>query len=68
MAATLNNKKDAATVGNRHHFDLDGFLIVRNVLVPDEVTAYNAAIDRHAYEAVPWTDPTLRKAIQGSPM
>lgn len=52
----------------RYLFDLNGFLVVRNVLGPAELAACNAAIDRHAAEAVPRADATLRNAQRGSPM
>ena len=68
MGATLDDEKDAIAVGYRHLFDLNGFLIVRNVLVPEEVAVCHAAIDRHTYKAVLRSDPTLRNAIRGSPI
>ena len=52
----------------RYLFDLNGFIIVRNVLSPSEIAACHAAIDGHADEAVPRSDPTLRNAVEGSPM
>ncbi|KAL9191119.1 hypothetical protein ACHAXT_000825 [Thalassiosira profunda] len=52
----------------RYLFDLNGFLVVRNVLTPEEVAACHAAIDNHADEAVARSDPTLRNAVEGSPM
>jgi len=52
----------------RYLFDLNGFVIVRNVLTPEEIAAAHAAIDAHMDEAVPRSDPTLRNAIEGSPM
>jgi ectoine hydroxylase-related dioxygenase (phytanoyl-CoA dioxygenase family) len=52
----------------RYLFDLNGYLIIRNVLTPDQIAAANAAIDAHISEAIPRSDPTLRNAIEGSPM
>ena len=56
------------TEDERYLFDLNGFLIVRGVLTPDEVATCHAAIDRHVDEAVPRSDPSLRNAEVGSPM
>lgn len=52
----------------RYLFDLNGFIVVRNVLTPEEVAACHAAIDNRSDEAIPRSDPTLRNAIEGSPM
>jgi len=56
------------TESERYLFDLNGYLIVRGVLSPDEVAACHTAIDKHIDEAIPRSDPTLRNAIEGSPM
>jgi hypothetical protein len=56
------------TEAERYLFDLNGFLIVRNVLSPAEVASCHAAIDKHIQNAIPRSDPTLRNAIEGSPM
>ena len=50
----------------RYLFDLNGYLIVRNVLTPEEVAAANRAIDHHAAEMVERSDPALRNAVKGS--
>lgn len=52
----------------RYLFDLNGYIIVRNVLTPDEIAAAHAAIDHRIDEAVPRSDPALRNAVEGSPM
>lgn len=52
----------------RYLFDLNGFLVVRGVLSPEEVAACNTAIEKHSDDAVPRSDPTLRNAVEGSPM
>lgn len=52
----------------RYLFDLNGFIVVRNVLTPDQVAACNASIDTHIDEAVPRSDAALRNAVEGSPM
>jgi hypothetical protein len=56
------------TEAERYLFDLNGFLIVRNVLTPEEVAACHAAIDARVDDAVARSDPTLRNAVEGSPM
>ena len=37
----------------KYLFDLSGYLILRNVLNPDEVAQMNAAIDHHQYQLKP---------------
>jgi len=58
----------AMSDSERYLFDLNGFLVVRGVLSPDEVAACNAAITAHADEAVARSDPALRNAAEGSSM
>ncbi|KAL7449400.1 hypothetical protein ACHAWC_001460 [Mediolabrus comicus] len=52
----------------RYLFDLNGYIIIRNVLTPDQIAACHEAIDAHIDEAIPRSDPTLRNAVEGSPM
>jgi ectoine hydroxylase-related dioxygenase (phytanoyl-CoA dioxygenase family) len=54
------------TEAERYLFDLNGFLIIRGVLSPEEVEEANAAIDRHAHEMVERSDTNLRNAKQGT--
>jgi len=78
MAASNDDQEDSTipaeqyptemSEAERYLFDLNGFLVIRNVLTPEQVAACHAAIDDHAAEAVPRSDPTLRNAIEGSPM
>lgn len=56
------------TESERYLFDLNGYLIIRNVLSPDEIAECHAAIDKHVNDAIPRSDTTLRNAIEGSPM
>ena len=56
------------TEAERYLFDLNGFLIIRNVLTPNEVAACHAAIDGNMDTAIARSDATLRNAIEGSPM
>ena len=50
----------------RYLFDLNGFLIVRGVLTPEEVDAANRAIDNHADEMIERSDAALRNAVEGT--
>ena len=50
----------------RYLFDLNGFLIVRNVLTPDEVKEVNEIIDKHQEEMIQRNDAALRNAVQGT--
>lgn len=54
------------TEEERYLFDLNGYLVVRNVLSEDEVARANAAIDKHADEMVERSDATLRNAVKGT--
>jgi ectoine hydroxylase-related dioxygenase (phytanoyl-CoA dioxygenase family) len=54
------------TEDERYLFDLQGFVIVRNVLTPDQVAAANAAIDRHAQCMVRRSDGPLRNVADAS--
>eukprot|EP00571_Detonula_confervacea_P009493 CAMPEP_0172313944 /NCGR_PEP_ID=MMETSP1058-20130122/21312_1 /TAXON_ID=83371 /ORGANISM="Detonula confervacea, Strain CCMP 353" /LENGTH=331 /DNA_ID=CAMNT_0013027685 /DNA_START=391 /DNA_END=1386 /DNA_ORIENTATION=- len=66
--ATVANYPTEMSEAERYLFDLNGFHIVRNVLTPEEVAACHAAINKNSDEAVPRSDPSLRNAIEGSPM
>jgi hypothetical protein len=63
-----NDVPQEMTEAERYLFDLNGFLIVRNVLTPEEVAACHAAIDKHMDDAIAREDPSLRNAVKGSPM
>mmetsp|Transcript_19285 Transcript_19285/g.44693 ORF Transcript_19285/g.44693 Transcript_19285/m.44693 type:complete len:311 (-) Transcript_19285:264-1196(-) len=54
------------TEDERYLFDLNGYLIVRGVLTPEEVAEANAAIDRHADDMVERSDSNLRNAREGT--
>jgi hypothetical protein len=54
------------TEDERYLFDLNGYLIVRNVLTPTEVVRANAIIDKHASEMIERSDAPLRNAVQGT--
>jgi Phytanoyl-CoA dioxygenase (PhyH) len=51
---------------DRYLFDLNGFLVVRGVLTPEEVQKANGAIDRHQHQMVERLDPNLRNAKSGT--
>jgi hypothetical protein len=48
----------------KYLFDLNGFIIVRGVLTPDEVEEANRAVDKHAHEMVERSDAALRNAVK----
>ena len=54
------------TESERYLFDLNGYLVVRGVLTPEQVAAANTAIDQHLSDAVERKDDALRNAVQGS--
>ena len=54
------------TEGERYLFDLNGYLIVRGVLTPEEVEEANKAIDNHAHEMIERSDGPLRNAVKGT--
>ena len=47
-------------------FDLNGWVVVRNVLTAEEVAAANAAIDAHAAELHERRNPGLRNTKAGT--
>ena len=51
----------AMSEAERYLFDLNGYIIIRDVLTPDQIAAAHAAIDAHLTDAIPRSDPTLRK-------
>ncbi|KAL7549493.1 hypothetical protein ACHAWF_012756 [Thalassiosira exigua] len=67
-ASSASERPLEMTESERYLFDLNGYLVVRNVLTPEEVAACHEAVDARASEAVPRSDPTLRNAVEGSPM
>lgn len=50
----------------RYLFDLNGFLIVRNVLTPEEVKLANEIIDKHQEEMIERKEAALRNAVEGT--
>lgn len=52
----------------RYLFDLNGYIIVRNVLSPEEIKVCHEAIDKHEKDAIARSEKTLRNAVKGSPM
>jgi ectoine hydroxylase-related dioxygenase (phytanoyl-CoA dioxygenase family) len=51
---------------DRYLFDLNGYVVVRGVLTPEQVQAANQAIDDHAHEFIQRSDGPLRNAIAGT--
>jgi ectoine hydroxylase-related dioxygenase (phytanoyl-CoA dioxygenase family) len=55
------------TEDERYLFDLNGYVVIRGVLTPDEVQEANAVIDNHAHEMVERSEGTgLRNAVKGT--
>lgn len=54
------------TDDERYLFDLNGYIVIRGVLSPEEVERANQAIDKHAHEMIERSDPALRNAVKGS--
>jgi hypothetical protein len=52
------------TEDQKYLFDLNGFIILRGVLTPEQVEEANRAIDNHAHEMVERSDPVLRNAVK----
>lgn len=55
------------TPTEKYLFDLNGFIVVRNVLTPEEVAAANAAVDAHQEKFNLRTDDALRNTAKGTP-
>ena len=56
------------TASERYLFDLNGYLVIPNVLTNEEVQRANEAIDRHQHDVVERKDVVLRNAAPGSYM
>jgi hypothetical protein len=54
------------TDDEKYLFDLNGYLVVRGVLTPEEVQQANDAIDQHAEDFVERSGGALRNAVQGT--
>ena len=54
------------TEDERYLFDLNGFLIVRNVLTPAEIKEANNIIDKHHEEMIERKEAVLRNAVEGT--
>mmetsp|Transcript_3012 Transcript_3012/g.4253 ORF Transcript_3012/g.4253 Transcript_3012/m.4253 type:complete len:428 (-) Transcript_3012:15-1298(-) len=71
MTTTIDVEKEyplQMTDDERYLFDLNGFVIIRNVLTPDEIAAANAAIDRKQSGMIERSEdtPALRNAMKGT--
>jgi len=56
------------TPTDKFFFDLNGFLVVRGVLSPEEVATANAAVDAHSKSIKERKDPELKNTKAGSPL
>ena len=54
------------TEAEKYLFDLNGFLIIRNVLTPSEVQAANEVIDKHQSSMIERKETALRNAVEGT--
>ena len=52
------------TKAERYLFDLNGYIVVRGVLTPEEVEEANDVIDSHAHEMIERSDNALRNAVK----
>lgn len=66
MSAVNGEYPTEMTDAERYLFDLNGFIVVREVLTPDEVQQANAAINNHKHEMVERSDAPLRNAMAGT--
>jgi ectoine hydroxylase-related dioxygenase (phytanoyl-CoA dioxygenase family) len=76
LATSIDNATDATmatpvypkemTEDERYLFDLNGYLIIRGVLTPEEIKEANKAIDTHAHEMVERGEGALRNAVEGT--
>ena len=60
MRAAAARAVQAMSARDKYLFDLQGFVVVRNVLSAEEVQAANRAIDAHMNEAHERTEKVLR--------
>ncbi len=54
------------TEDERYLFDLNGYLIIRGVLTPDEVQLANEIIDKHQQQMIERKEAALRNAVKGT--
>lgn len=63
-----NSFPTVMTEDERYLFDLNGYIIVKNVLSAEEVAQANAIIDKHQNEMVERKEAALRNAVKGTKM
>mmetsp|Transcript_24706 Transcript_24706/g.36225 ORF Transcript_24706/g.36225 Transcript_24706/m.36225 type:complete len:387 (-) Transcript_24706:28-1188(-) len=56
------------TSGEKYLFDLNGYIIVKNVLNKSEIQSANEAINQHEHEMIQRSIPELRNAKKGTKM
>lgn len=66
MSAVNGDYPTEMTEDERYLFDLNGYLVVRGVLTPEEVKAANDAIEQRQDAMVERTDKALRNAKEGT--
>lgn len=50
----------------KYLFDLNGFIVIRGVLTPEEVQEANSIIDAHSHKFIERSDSDLRNAAEGT--
>ena len=63
---TMSSTSAGITEREKFEFDLNGFLVLRNILSAEEVASANAAIDAHAAELQSRAPEPLRNAKRGT--
>lgn len=66
MSAVNGDHSDTMTEDERYLFDLNGYIIVRGVLSPEEVAEVNSVIDNHKHEMIERSDSALRNTVNGT--
>ncbi len=54
------------TEDERYLFDLNGFIVIRNVLTPEEIKEANEVIDKYQNQMIERKESALRNAVKGT--
>lgn len=66
--ATLVDRMTSIPEKDRYLFDLNGYIVLKNVLTKEEVAEANLAIDEHIADGVERLDPAVRNTPAGCPL
>jgi hypothetical protein len=66
MSAVNGDYPVEMTEDERYMFDLNGFIVVRGVLSPEQVNEANAVIDNHRDQMIERSDKHLRNTVGGT--